>query len=180
VAAAVIATVDRARMGTRIARLAERALFGATLLLLVLGALAWHRALRPVRVARPAWGSVPALAVLPDTDSVTTLVTRIADADLFRLARHPSAIAYRPGVDPNAPAPPPPPAPPKPPLAVAGIVGGPPWAALLDGVPGHDGSVLVHPGDTLAQLTVRAVRPGQVVITGIDTTWRRALKSTWH
>ena len=175
-AASVIATVDRAR----IAGLAERVLFGSTLLFLVLGALAWHRASRPVRVARPAWGAALPLRSLPDSDSVSTLIARVTEADPFRLARHPSAVAYRSGVDPNAPAPPPPPVPPKPPLAVAGIVGGPPWAALLDGVPGHDGSVLVHPGDTLGQLTVGAVRPGQVVITGLDTTWRLSLKTLWH
>ena len=168
--------VSRAGTG----RLLERGLWALASVCALVGALAWHGAHRVARAAAPVWGSVPALAVLPDTDSVTTLVTRIADADLFRLARHPSAVAYRPEVDPNAPAPPPPPAPPKPQLAVAGIVGGPPWAALLDGVPGHDGSVLVHPGDTLAQLTVRAVRPGQVVITGLDTTWRLALKTPWH
>jgi hypothetical protein len=162
------------------ARLIERILWTTAVACALVGTLAWQRAQRGPHSAAPVWGSVPGLPALPDADSVTTIVTRIADADLFRLARHPSQVAYHPGGDPAAAAAPPPPAPPKPPIAVAGIVGGPPWAALLDGVPGHDGSVLVHPGDTLAQLTVRAVRPGQVIITGLDTTWRLSLKTPWH
>ncbi|MBX6330548.1 MAG: hypothetical protein IRY91_01740, partial [Gemmatimonadaceae bacterium] len=87
--------------------------------------------------------------------------------------------AYRVELEGVAP-PPPPPAPPKPALALAGLVGGPPWAALLDGVPGRDGTVLVHVGDTLGPLRVRSVSAAGVTISGMDTTWHLTLKRPWR
>jgi hypothetical protein len=103
----------------------------------------------------------------------------IARSDPFRLERRPSSVAYgseQEGV-PVAPAPP---KPPKPSLALAGIVGGPPWAALIDGVPGRSGSVVVHAGDTLAGLRVRSLGPNGITITGLDTTWKLTLKRPWQ
>jgi hypothetical protein len=52
--------------------------------------------------------------------------------------------------------------------------------ALLDGVPGKSGSVLVHAGDTLAGLRVRSLGPNGITITGFDTTWKLTLKKPWH
>ncbi len=75
---------------------------------------------------------------------------------------------------------PPPPRPPKPKLALVGIVGGPPWVALLDGVPGQNGSALLHAGDTLAGLRVRTLGPNGVTITGLDTTWKLTLERPWQ
>ena len=74
-------------------------------------------------------------------------------------------------VSPPAPATPKPPAPPKPRLVLRGIVGGPPWNAILDGVPGHDGSYVVTTGDSVAGLKIRSVRRDGATIRGMDTTW---------
>jgi hypothetical protein len=100
----------------------------------------------------------------------------LAETDPFRAARHPSPIPYRPAQE-NAP--PPPPRAPVPALSVSGIIGGPPWAAVLEGVPGRQGSVVVHPGDTLGGLRVRAVKRDSVVIIGVDTTWRLIVRRAW-
>jgi hypothetical protein len=109
-------------------------------------------------------------------DSAAKTVTR---SDPFRLERRPSSIAY--GTEPaGASAAPPPPKPPKPKLALAGIVGGPPWVALIDGIPGRSGSVLVHARDTLAGLRVRSLGPNGITITGLDTTWKLTLKRPWQ
>lgn len=110
-------------------------------------------------------------------ESLRTLADRIVGGDVFRLARRPSPVAFRTSGDGDPPAAP---TPPKPPLALSGVIGGPPWIGLLDGVPGHDQSVLVHAGDTLAKLLVRSVTSNRVVITGLDTTWRLTVRNPWH
>jgi hypothetical protein len=90
-------------------------------------------------------------------------------------------VPYRPELDGVAvAAPPPPPKPPKPHLAVAGILGGPPWTALLDSVPGRDGSVLVKRGDTLGGLKIRSVGRDTVVVQGTDTLWKLVVKRPWQ
>lgn len=96
--------------------------------------------------------------------------------DPFRLERRPSAVAYAPSLE-GAP---PPPRPPRPALAITGIVGGPPWEAFLDGVPGRQGSVLVRLGDTLSGLRIRSVTRDSVRITGMDTTWVLAVRRAWQ
>jgi hypothetical protein len=60
-----------------------------------------------------------------------------------------------------------------------GIIGGPPWSAILEGIPGREGSVVLRRGDTIAALRVRAVRRDTVVVEGADTTWRLTVKRTW-
>lgn len=89
----------------------------------------------------------------------------VSVADPFRLARRPPRVAFGTTL-PNAP-------PPRPRLQLAldGIVGGPPWRAVLEGVPMHDGSTVVAAGDTIGGLTVRSIRRDTVVVWGMDTTW---------
>lgn len=106
----------------------------------------------------------------------------ITRGDPFRLDRRPSPVAFSaaPGsVNGMAFTPPPPPPPPKPQLSISGLVG-PPWTALLDGVPGRDGPVSVRAGDRVGELRVRGVGPDGVVVVGMDTTWRLSLKRTWQ
>ena len=101
------------------------------------------------------------------------------DHDPFRLARHPASVAYRPELEGVAP-PPPPPKPPHPLLVLGGILGGPPWEALLDGVPGHDGSVVVHQGQMIGDLRIRSVTRDSVIVQGADTTWRLGIRRSWQ
>ena len=107
------------------------------------------------------------------TDSDATALVAV---DPFRAARHPSPVEYRPELEG---APPPPPRPPRPALAVSGIIGGPPWSAVLEGVPGREGGAVVRGGDTLGGLKVRAVWRDTVIITGMDTTWRLIVRRGW-
>jgi hypothetical protein len=64
-----------------------------------------------------------------------------------------------------------PPAPPKPRLVLRGIVGGPPWDAIVDGIPNREGSYVVRSGDSVSGLKIRSVRADRVTIRGMDTTW---------
>lgn len=101
----------------------------------------------------------------------------IVERDPFRLERRPSAASYRLVEEPLVPQQP---IPPKPALSVTGIVGGPPWEALVEGIPGRQGSVLVRRGDTLGGLRVRALGRDTVTITGMDTTWNLTVRRAWE
>lgn len=88
--------------------------------------------------------------------------------DLFRLERKPARVAFgAPPIPPQPTLPPPPRIRP----TLGGIVGGPPWKAVLANIPGREGGVIVATGDTVAGLTVRAVRRDEVIVKGVDTTW---------
>jgi len=114
-----------------------------------------------------------------NADSLRTAASLVANHDPFRVDHQPSTVAYRPELEGVAP-PPTAPKPPKPRLMLAGIIGGPPWQALLDSVPGRDGSVLVHKGDTLGALRVRSIGRDTVIVQGLDTTWRLIVRQPWQ
>jgi hypothetical protein len=63
----------------------------------------------------------------------------------------------------------------RPTLILTGIVGGPPWTAIIDGLPGQTAGTLAREGSTFDKLVVRTVTPASVVVQGPDTTWRLTL-----
>lgn len=112
----------------------------------------------------------------PASDSALRAAAWIASVNPFRLSRRPADVAYRPELEG---APPPPPSPPKPTLLLAGVIGGPPWQAVIEGVAGREGGVVVREGDVVEGFRVRHVGPDEVVITGMDTTWNLAVRRPW-
>jgi hypothetical protein len=95
----------------------------------------------------------------------------VASTDPFRLDRHPSHSTLGPPTITAS----------MPPseqlhLALTGVSGGPPWHAIVSGIPGHDGGVLVNAGDTLGGIRVRAIRRDTVVVQTRDSTLTFALK----
>jgi hypothetical protein len=134
--------------------------------------LAWRGAVPSVR-AEPAALATPAAYPTPGrADSLLRLADRIASGDPFRLERRPSNVAYRPELE-GVPQPPPVP---RPPLRLTGIMGGPPWQGVLEGVPGREGAAVVRAGDTLGVLRVRLVNRDTVIVQGMDTTWKLTVK----
>jgi hypothetical protein len=156
----------------------ERVLWGAAVVIAA-GALAWTRAAATAATTAGA----PTIRAAPTgprqlaADSLANAATYIVTNDPFRLARSPSSVAYSPALEGVAP--PPETKPARPNLVLRGIIGGPPWSAILEGIPGREGSVVLRRGDTLAALRVRAVRRDTVVIEGADTTWHLTVKRTW-
>jgi type II secretory pathway component PulC len=116
---------------------------------------------------------------LPSLAKMKKDATLIVERDVFRLERHPARIPFHrdmlgtPPVAPAANAP-------RPQLIVAGIIGGPPWEALLNGLPGREGTVLVRAGQILDGLRIRSINRDSVVVQGVDTTWRLAMRSPWQ
>ena len=113
-----------------------------------------------------------------DTVALRTSAVRLRSRDPFRLERKPSDVQYNPW-QPVVVAPPPPP-PVRPPLALAGLVGGPPWSALIEGIPGRDGSVLLQLGDSANGVRFVAVRGDTVVLAAFDTTWSLTERRAWR
>jgi len=156
----------------------EIALWGVAALLLVIAGIGARSS--PFANDRTASVGLPAAPALGESRKPTAEIRNsIADRDPFRLARHPSPVAYRPELEGFVP-PPAQPRPPKPALVLTGMLGGPPWEALIEGIPEHNGALLVHEGDKFGDLRVRAIRRDSVIISSADTTWRLGLKRSWQ
>jgi hypothetical protein len=104
-----------------------------------------------------------------------SLAHAIAARDPFRLTRAPSVVPFNPEAPSTGYAPPP--RPPRPPLALAGIVLGDDPLALIDGLPGVEGSRVMRLGERVGDYVLRAVASDHVVIAGPDTTWTLRLRS---
>ena len=106
------------------------------------------------------------------TDSLDDAIALIAAENLFRPER---ASAKDADVANGTAGTPPVARPPKPSLVLRGVLGGPPWDAIIDGVPGHAGSVVLRTGQQSGELQMRAFRHDTVFIRGMDTTWTLTL-----
>ena len=110
-------------------------------------------------------------------DSLSRLSAALVDNDPFRLSNSPPDTRYTPGWVTGASVPPVvKPRPARPSLVLKGIVGGPPWLAIVDGLPGAPSSMVVRIGDRVGGVTVKDIRPEVVTLAGADTTWRLAIR----
>lgn len=151
-------------------RIAEGVLWTLAVAAVLVATAESRRALRGEATPAPVIWPAPPPNGTVSSDSLAVLATRIVEADVFRVDRKPATMPYR-VVGDSGTSPPPATPVPKPLLTLVGIVGGPPWAALLDGVPSHEGTVLVHVRDTVGGLRIREVTSTYVTVTGLDTAW---------
>ncbi len=143
--------------------------------------LAWRRWDSALAGASPSG----AYAVTPLRRPATTFAAAVLDSavdatvgnDPFRLANAPSKVAYDPAMDlpGGGIAPVVPVQVARPSLVLRGIIGGPPWQAVLDGIPGQGSGTIVRGGMTFDKLAVRSVSRDTVTIQGADTTWKLTL-----
>lgn len=155
----------------------EMSLWALTILASGATIVGWRRA---TAIPSPdARGAVPPARVDPAADSPALYASarQVAATDPFRLDRHPATVPYRAGAEYVAP----PPAPPRPALVLKGTVGqSRGWAAMIDGIPGRDGTVLVHSGDTLSGLKIKRVGRDTVIVLGTDTAWKLTVRRAWQ
>jgi hypothetical protein len=92
--------------------------------------------------------------------------------DLFRLSNSPPDVRFDPGVGvtvvqsgPSSSVAA------RPILALKAIVGGPPWHAVIDGIPGQPSGTLARTGSRFDALLIRSITRDSVVIQGADTAW---------
>ena len=104
-------------------------------------------------------------------ESVAAIVSR----DPFRIGRRPTLPAYDPqrvGEQLATPSP-------KPALILVGVMNGIEPSAVIEGLPGVEGSRVVRVGDVVAGLKVHRIADGRVVIAGMDTTWVLGVREPW-
>jgi hypothetical protein len=109
-------------------------------------------------------------------DSLGAMLTEaeklIVSNDPFRLANSPPTVRYNPNNEnaglasavamaPSI----------RPIMTLKAIVGGPPWQAIVDGIPDQPAGTLVRAGMAYDRLIARSVTRDRVVIQGPDTTW---------
>jgi hypothetical protein len=106
-------------------------------------------------------------------DSLVEAAGTTVTNDPFRIANHPAAVRF--SVRNQSGAAPPPPAL-RPTMTVQAIIGGPPWQAIVDGIPGEQPGTIVQTGSKFDKLVVRSVDRDAVTVQGPDTTWKLPLK----
>lgn len=152
---------------------------GLWMIALALGTTAFVMTARSYDVATVVDTPLIARATVPrDVRAAMRHAAEAIAGDPFRLDREPASIAFdptRPATQSAAPA-----APPKPTLAVRAVVGGPPWEALVDGIPGRSGSSRVRAGDRIAELIFVTINKDLVIVQGMDTTWRLGVARSWQ
>jgi hypothetical protein len=123
---------------------------------------------------QPAARPVPRV----DTTALAKTAARIRTRNAFRIDRRPADVLYNPW-EPSAP--PAPPVTPRalPRLALAGILG-PPWNALIEGVPGRETGLLLAVGEERSGVKFVALRGDTVLLSGFDTTWTLTARRAWQ
>ena len=140
-----------------------------------IGATAWASGLGQ-RVQTPVVLPTAIDPLRPPGDEVLdSAVDEIVDSNPFRLdhASLPVAVTQSPALVP----PPAPPVPARPPAPIlTAVLGGPPWRAVLEGVPGSDLPMVVSGGMRVGPFVVVTVGPMGVQLTAGDTTWNLRLR----
>jgi len=65
-------------------------------------------------------------------------------------------------------------------LSLAGIVGGPPWMALIEGIPGHESGAVLIQGEEINGFRLESIRGDTAVLVGFDSTWVLVPKQVWR
>jgi hypothetical protein len=132
----------------------------------------WRIAAPPVALKPSAVTALRVAHASPSEDSLAEAEEMIASNDPFLLSNTAPTVRYDPESDGvnaangNVALPPP-----RPTLVLKAIVGGPPWRAVIDGIPGQPAGVIVEQGNTFDRLVVRVVTRDSVVVRGADTSW---------
>lgn len=159
----------------------ERGAWVATAVLAALGVVRFRT--MPAVAAEGAGRVVAAAVPVPplSVDLLERAGGRVVAGDPFRLDRRPSPVVFR-AAEPAFPLPGAPLPPPTPPttLVLRGTIGGPPWEALVEGLPKRQGAVVVRSGDRFGALRVRRVGRDTVVVTSPDSTWRLTVTRPWQ
>jgi hypothetical protein len=154
---------------------------GLICLAALLATVAWRRWTRAsVAMAAPAPVSPPVRNALRtfSAASLDSFADFATSYDPFRLAGAPATVRFEavPGSRSSAGATPMPATDRYRPLLVVRAISGPPWIALIEGIPGKANLTLVRADGTYDRLRVRSITRDTVVMEGPDTTWTLPIK----
>jgi hypothetical protein len=99
----------------------------------------------------------------------------VVSRDVFRIDRHPAAMAY----DPSRGVATLPDGPPKPQLKLTGVVWGDAPEAVIEGLPTVPGPRVVRVGDMIGGVTVKRIDQSRVIAVGFDTMWTLTVREPW-
>ena len=68
----------------------------------------------------------------------------------------------------------------RPTLALSGIVWGAEPAAIVEGMPGAEGSTVLRRGDASSGIRVKRIERSRVVLVGRDTSWVLEVREPWR
>jgi hypothetical protein len=151
----------------------ERGLWLAAMLVLARGTVA------ALRAPRASWTLVPVPAVpgptaAPDSEALLDAISVIREGDLFRVERQPPArVPPVQTVIPQLTNPVPRP-------VVTGLIGGPPWSAVVEGIAGVEGATVLQVGQSIGDITLRAIRRDTIILRGKDSTWKLTVRNSWQ
>jgi hypothetical protein len=123
---------------------------------------------RSIALAHQPTRPPPSDSALDDAEDATV------SNDPFRLSNDPASVRYDPSTDgavASAAV-----LVVRPTLVLKAIIGGPPWQAVIDGIPGQPPGTIAAPGARFDKLLVRSVTRDTVVVQGPDTTWALSFK----
>jgi len=106
----------------------------------------------------------------PDADSMLVAMEQTVARNPFRLSRVPALVPYSLRTNSLAPV-----GSTLPVLVLRGIVGGPPWQAIIDGIPEQPSGTVVRSGSVFGVLEIQTVSRDTVVVRAADSTWRLTL-----
>lgn len=122
-----------------------------------------------------------ARAPAPQPDTADGLMADALRRPLFRPARRLAAIGFDPARSTEAvsgESGPPPAA--RPTLALSGIVWGAEPTAIIEGMPGAEGSTVLRRGDGASGIRVTRIERSRVVLVGRDTSWVLEVREPWQ
>jgi hypothetical protein len=149
------------------------ALMAASAFAAAVAAIQWTR-VDTVASRNVAVSEKPVAATRLSADSLAHAEDAIVTNDPFRLSNSPPVVRFdaTTEADPaSAMA-----APSRPVLVLKAIVGGPPWQAVIDGLPGQPPGALARAGSRFDRLTIHAVTRDSVIVHGADTSWILAFR----
>jgi hypothetical protein len=157
----------------------------AALWAVALAVLSWTTLVRPavapsIAATTHSLAPAPALPAYP-AEPVLAAARTVIEGNPFRLDRRPADAPFaarateRESGEYGIEWPPE-----RPRLVLRGILGGPPWNALLDGLPEHESSVLVQVGDLFGDYRVRSIDGYAVVVQSADSIWKLTLEAPWQ
>lgn len=145
-------------------------MLASSIALSALTVVRWRSAVPEAGVQESTIAQLRAAGKEPNSEIIDTATGTIIDNEPFRLSNTPPTtrfnVSMEAGVSGVA-APPPP----RPVLVLKAIVGGPPWQAVVDGIPGQPAGTLVQQGNRFDRLLVKSVTRDSVVVQGADTAW---------
>jgi hypothetical protein len=152
----------------------ELAVLVACVAIGTLTARRWTDAASPSLFMRPLPALSRAGASTFGRATLSAAADTTVDNDPFRISNSPPSVQAKTNGTPLRIAPAPQPS--RPILVLKAITGGPPWQAIVAGLPGQGGDAVVNSGAVFDALRIQSITRDSVVVRGGDTAWTLTMR----